>query len=129
MNAGEIECDFLLVTKGRKSAAISKTNRVWGSNKIFIEKTRNSHNPNHGYFIKVISKSNHLVGYSDHGTTHGSPLYYDTHVPLIFLGNNIESKHQNDSAYTIDIAPTLIDYIGIKDYFLFDGKRLNLDKK
>lgn len=99
------------------------------SSKIFIEKTRNSHNSNHGYFIKIISKKNHLIGYNNHGTTHGSPLYYDTHVPLIFLGNNIESKHRNDSAYTIDIAPTLINYIGIKDYLLFDGKRLNLDKK
>ena len=99
------------------------------SSKIFIEKTRNSHNSNHGYFIKIISKKNHLIGYNNHGTTHGSPLYYDTHVPLIFLGNNIESKNRNDSSYTIDIAPTLINYIGITDYDLFDGKRLNLDKK
>ena len=38
LNAEEIECDFLLVTKGRKSAAISKINRVWGSYKVFIEK-------------------------------------------------------------------------------------------
>lgn len=38
LNAKEIESDFILVTKGRKSAAISKTNRVWGTKKIFIEK-------------------------------------------------------------------------------------------
>ena len=38
LNAKEIESDFILVTKGRKSAAISKTNRVWGAKKIFIEK-------------------------------------------------------------------------------------------
>jgi predicted AlkP superfamily pyrophosphatase or phosphodiesterase len=96
-------------------------------NKIFIDKTRNSHNPNHGYFIKIIGKKNCLIGYSNHGTTHGSPLYYDTHVPLIFLGNNIQSKHKSDTVYTIDIAPTLIDYIGITDYLLFDGKKLGLD--
>ena len=38
LNAKEIESDFILVTKGRKSAAISKTNCVWGAKKIFIEK-------------------------------------------------------------------------------------------
>lgn len=37
-NAEEIKADYLLITKGRKSAAISKSNKLWGSNKVFIEK-------------------------------------------------------------------------------------------
>jgi arylsulfatase A-like enzyme len=95
-------------------------------NKIFIEKTRNSYNPNHGYFIKIIGEKNHLIDYRHHGTTHGSPLFYDTHVPLIFLGSNILSSQINDAASTVDITPTLLDYIGIQAMQIFDGNKLNL---
>lgn len=95
-------------------------------NKLFIEKMRNSYNPNHGYFIKIIGKKNYLIGYKYNGTTHGSPLCYDTHVPLLFLGTNIQSRQVKDTAYTVDIAPTLLDYIGIEYDRIFDGNKLNL---
>lgn len=97
--------------------------------KIFIEKTRNSFHPNHGYFIKIIGKKNHLISYKSVGTTHGSPLYYDTHVPLVFLGNSIKSKQITDTVYTVDIIPTLLNFIGINDLQNFDGKNLNLEKE
>jgi hypothetical protein len=95
-------------------------------NKLFIEKMRNSYNPNYGYFIKIIGKKNYLIGYKYNGTTHGSPLCYDTHVPLLFLGTNIQSRQVKDTAYTVDIAPTLLDYIGIEYDRIFDGNKLNL---
>lgn len=38
MNGEAIEQDFKLLTKGRKSQALSKTNQVIGSNEIFIER-------------------------------------------------------------------------------------------
>lgn len=38
MNAIAIQEDFLLLTKGRRTARLSKTNRVWGAKNIFIEK-------------------------------------------------------------------------------------------
>ena len=81
---------------------------------------------NYGYFIKIIGKKNYLIGYKYNGTTHGSPLCYDTHVPLLFLGTNIQSRQVKDTAYTVDIAPTLLDYIGIEYDRIFDGNKLNL---
>ena len=75
---------------------------------------------------KIIGEKNHLIDYRHHGTTHGSPLYYDTHVPLIFMGSNILSSQINDAASTVDITPTLLDYIGIQAMQIFDGNKLNL---
>lgn len=37
LNGAAIQQDFELLTKGRKSAALSKTNRLIGENPIFIE--------------------------------------------------------------------------------------------
>lgn len=36
-NGTELERDFALITKGRKSKPLSKSNRVYGKNKLFIE--------------------------------------------------------------------------------------------
>ena len=44
--------------------------------KIFIEKTRNSFHPNHGYFIKIIGEKNYLISYKSFGTTHGLSLIH-----------------------------------------------------
>ena len=38
MNGDAIEQDFKIITKGRKSQSISKTNQVIGSNEIFVER-------------------------------------------------------------------------------------------
>ena len=54
-----------------------------------------------------------VIQYSKTGSTHGSPLNYDTHVPLIFYGNGITKG--NTTAYTTipDIAPTISALLGI----------------
>ena len=45
---------------------------------------------------------------------HGSPWRYDTFVPIIFAGNNIRAGNVSRSVETVDIAPTLSAYLGIK---------------
>ena len=44
---------------------------------------------------------------------HGSPWNYDSHVPLIFVGENIEPGHIQRRVETIDAAPTLAQLLGI----------------
>lgn len=39
--------------------------------------------------------------------SHGSPYYYDRHVPLIFLGATVRAGASSDRAATVDVAPTL----------------------
>lgn len=47
------------------------------------------------------------------GTTHGSCYSYDTHVPLIFWGKNIEQGVSDEAVFIRDIAPTVCTLLGI----------------
>jgi len=58
---------------------------------------------------------------SPRGTGHGSPYYYDRHVPLIFLGKGIETGSSGSPVRTVDIAPTLADLAGIAAPTDLDG--------
>lgn len=46
--------------------------------------------------------------------THGSPWNYDTFVPMIFAGSGIEPRTVNRRVMTVDIAPTLSAWLGIR---------------
>jgi predicted AlkP superfamily pyrophosphatase or phosphodiesterase len=47
------------------------------------------------------------------GTTHGSPWYYDRHVPLLFFGPGIAPGKYGAGARPNDIAPTLAKLLGV----------------
>ena len=47
-------------------------------------------------------------------STHGSPWRYDTYVPVVFAGAGVESNNIHRRIHTVDIAPTLSAYLGIK---------------
>ncbi len=47
-------------------------------------------------------------------SSHGSPWQYDTYVPIVFTGEAIKAKKVTRKVYTIDIAPSLSAFIGIK---------------
>jgi len=47
-------------------------------------------------------------------STHGSPWQYDTWVPIVFAGAGLTAKTVDRKVHTIDIAPTLSAYLGIK---------------
>jgi predicted AlkP superfamily pyrophosphatase or phosphodiesterase len=49
------------------------------------------------------------------GSTHGSMYNYDTHVPLIFYGWHIPHQKINTPVYTVDIAATIANLIGINE--------------
>ncbi|MDH3691848.1 MAG: alkaline phosphatase family protein [Gammaproteobacteria bacterium] len=46
--------------------------------------------------------------------THGSPWHYDTYVPIVFAGAGLTAEKVTRKVYTVDIAPTLSAYMGIK---------------
>ncbi|MGV2987064.1 alkaline phosphatase family protein [Vibrio sp. E150_011] len=46
-------------------------------------------------------------------STHGSPWRFDTHVPVIFAGNQLQAQTVNRSITPYDVAPTLSSYLGI----------------
>jgi len=84
-----------------------------GSTKNYIQAMRNSFDARYGYYISILPKEHYLIDMRENGTTHGTPYAYDTHVPLIFLGNDIEAKIDNKAVGTIDIAPTILGLLQI----------------
>ena len=47
------------------------------------------------------------------GTGHGSPYWYDRHVPLLFMGPGFAAGRDTTRAATVDFAPTLARVIGM----------------
>jgi hypothetical protein len=61
---------------------------------------------------------------SARGTGHGTPYYYDRHVPLIFYGTGVKAGVSHDPVRTVDIAPTLAGLAGIETPSDLDGQPL-----
>ncbi len=53
------------------------------------------------------------IAYGKTGSTHGSGLNYDTHVPLLFFGKGIKKGHTYEKTVIPDIAPTISALLGI----------------
>ncbi|WP_111685556.1 alkaline phosphatase PafA [Winogradskyella tangerina] len=53
------------------------------------------------------------IAYSRKGSTHGSGLNYDTHVPLLFFGAGIKHGETFEKTVIPDIAPTISALLGI----------------
>ena len=47
------------------------------------------------------------------GSTHGTPYWYDAHVPVIFMGPGIKPGTYPEAVAVNDIAPTLSDILGV----------------
>ena len=54
-------------------------------------------------------------GGSGHGTSHGAPFNYDTHVPVIFMGSMIKPGRYNAPTTVNDIAPTLAAILEVEE--------------
>jgi len=78
-----------------------------------------------GYFpgrsgdLLIVPKPYYLVAWSapgkarDFGTGHGTPYYYDQHVPLLLMGWGIEHGEYFGRVTPADIAPTLAALCGV----------------
>ena len=64
-----------------------------------------------GDIILVLDPS--TISYSKTGSTHGSGLMYDTHVPLLFYGTGIKQGSTTQRSEIPDIAPTVSALLGI----------------
>jgi hypothetical protein len=48
------------------------------------------------------------------GTSHGTPYNYDTHVPVIFMGQGIRAGRYDERIMVNDIAPTLASVLDVE---------------
>ena len=54
-----------------------------------------------------------FISYGKTGSTHGSGLNYDTHVPLLFFGKGVKHGETFQKTVITDIAPTMSALLGI----------------
>jgi len=78
-----------------------------GPGREYLDKQRRSFHPDRSADLTMQLKPYYLVSDKPHGTTHGSPYPYDTHVPLIFWSPRIPAQHIASPHRTVDLAPTL----------------------
>ncbi len=79
----------------------------------YIELFRNSFfQPRSPHLIVLVKKYTYLEPYVG-GTGHGTAYDYDRHVPIIFMGPDIEPGAYPDPCGPQDIAPTLAQLLGL----------------
>ena len=67
--------------------------------------------------VYVVFEANWFINDFDGLTvasTHGSPWNYDTFVPIVFAGAGLKPARIDRRVLTVDIAPTLATFLGIK---------------
>ena len=96
----------------------------------FVVLMRNSYHPDRwageagseGLGVLLRYEENLYPTSSSRGTGHGSPYYYDRHVPLIFFGSGVSSGVSDSPVRAVDIAPTLARLAGISAPDDLDGR-------
>ncbi|MEK9559537.1 MAG: alkaline phosphatase PafA [Flavobacteriaceae bacterium] len=86
--------------------------RNFGTTSGFNRIIYNGYHPKRSGDI-VFVQSPGYVSYSRTGSTHGSAMIYDTHVPLLFFGKGIPAGSTAERTEIPDIAPTLAVLLGI----------------
>lgn len=73
---------------------------------------QNGYNQKRSGEILLVSNPNY-ISYGRTGSTHGSGLSHDTHVPLLFFGKGIKHGTTYNKTVIPDIAPTISALLGI----------------
>jgi predicted AlkP superfamily pyrophosphatase or phosphodiesterase len=85
---------------------------------------RNAVPPDVGWLVCVVAKPNFVWSSGKLSAEHGTLNDDDVRVPIAFMGPRIAAKTLQYSARTVDIAPTLAAYIGVRPTEQLDGKLL-----
>ena len=72
----------------------------------------------------VIPRPGYIFSSEATGTSTGSPYNYDTQVPLIIFGANVQPGRYGQASSPTDIAPTLSSLLGIEPPSLSEGRVL-----
>ncbi len=87
----------------------------------FLEQYRHGFVPERGGDFVIRFCEGCLVTNGSTGTSHGSPYFYDTNVPILFWGPRMAVHRVDRDVHTVDIAPTLARIIGIAPPSDIDG--------
>lgn len=79
------------------------------------------------YISKVLSEDYTLIVTADHGghdRIHGHDIPEDMTIPLFIKGENFPENKVIENASILDIAPTIVDILGVKKDSDWEGKSL-----
>lgn len=62
------------------------------------------------------------------GSNHGTPYFYDTHVPLVWFGGGVKAGVHPERVWVSDLAPTLAGILGLPALEKSTGRRLDLGR-
>lgn len=96
------------IAKVYTGTVMSSTNFTTGIEVLL----QNGYNQKRSGDVIVVNDIAHIA-YSRTGSTHGSGLNYDTHVPLLFYGKGIKKGETLKKTVIPDIAPTISALLGI----------------
>jgi hypothetical protein len=74
---------------------------------------QNGFHPKHSGDV-VFALAPAVISYPETGSTHGSGLSYDTHVPMLFYGAGIKTGSSYKKVDITAIAPTISSLLGIE---------------
>lgn len=83
-------------------------------NKTIKERATNGYYPSRSGDIQIIFQPQWIDGFLPGGTTHGVWNPYDSHIPLIWYGWNIQPGKTTRQVYMTDIAPTIASLLHIQ---------------
>ena len=87
---------------------------------------RHSFDPKRSADIYIELDPTCLLRSKSTGTTHGSPHLYDRAVPFVFMGPGVQPGQVSGTVGTVDLAPTLIEVMGLEPVAGLDGHALDL---
>ena len=93
-----------------------------GTPRDYLQLFRNNYFPGRTAHVMYRLKENYLVDRNSRGTTHGSCYCYDTDVPIVFYGPAIKTSSSDRRIQTVDVAPTLVELMGILSAGEVDGQ-------
>ncbi len=100
--------DYPNVSKVYTATAMRSTSFNYGIEKLL----QNGFNQKRSGDVIIVNDIGY-ISYSKTGSTHGSGLKYDTHVPLLFFGAGIKQGETVERTEIPDIAPTISALLGI----------------
>ena len=83
-------------------------------NATIKDRVANGYYPSRSGDIQILFKPQWIPGFEIGGTTHGAWNPYDSHIPLIWYGWNVNPGKTNREVYMTDIAPTLAAMLHIQ---------------
>ena len=116
MNPVEIEntiAEYLLTIKGVGDVLTESLLNHCSFNDVPRKNIQNGYHRQRSGDVMMVTLPGWVEDYQK-GTTHGSPYTYDSHVPLIFYGCNINPGSSTEYVEITDIAPTISMMLNIQ---------------